>query len=89
MLPSTNVNRGTTETFFQTTIGEMLIDESSQAKSGFGLVVGLSGYARHSLSKIEQMALKWGLSTTRYETENLNNLDGNLTLVYELSLIHI
>lgn len=86
MLPSTNVNRGTTETFFQTTIGEMLIDESSQAKSGFGLVVALSGYARHSLSKIERMAVNWGLSTTRYETENLNNLDGNLTLVYERTI---
>ena len=50
MLPSTNVNRGTAETVFQTSIGEFAIDESSQAMSGLGLVVGFSGYGRHALS---------------------------------------
>lgn len=83
MLPSTNVNRGTTQTVFNTSLGEFVIDESSQATSGIGLVLGFSGYARHPLSAGQRVVLNWGISATRYETDNLNNLDTNLALVYE------
>jgi len=83
MLPSTNVNRGTAETVFQTSIGEFAIDESSQAMSGLGLVVGFSGYGRHALSGDTRVAFNWGLSTTRYEAENMGNLSADLALIYE------
>ena len=47
------------------------------------LALGFSGYARHPLSAGQRVALNWGISATRYETDNLNNLDTNLALVYE------
>ena len=83
MLPSTNVNRGTAESIFQTSIGEFVIDESSQATSGFGLVVGFSGYARHSVDGDTRVALNWGLFASRYETESFGYQGADLALVYE------
>ena len=86
MLPSTNVNRGTAESIFQTSIGEFVIDESSQATSGFGLVVGFSGYARHSVDGDTRVALNWGLFASRYETESFGYQGADLALVYERAI---
>lgn len=37
LLPSTNVNRGTANTVFDTTLGQFVIDPNSQAESGVGV----------------------------------------------------
>jgi outer membrane protein len=86
MLPSTNVNRGTAESIFQTLIGEFAIDESSQATSGFGLLVGFSGFARHSVSTDMRLAINWGLFAGRYETESFGYQGADLAFVYERAI---
>lgn len=83
VLPSTNVNRGTTNTVFDTTLGKFVIDPNSQAESGVGVQLGFSGYFRHLLSHNSRVSLNWGLSGTRYEDKRYNSAVGNLALSYE------
>lgn len=83
ILPSTNVNRGTTNTVFDTNLGQFVIDPNSQAESGVGVQLGVSGYFRHLTSPMSRISLNWGISGTKYEEERYNNAVGNLALLYE------
>lgn len=83
ILPSTNVNRGTTNTVFDTTLGQFVIDPSSQANSGVGTQVGFSGYFRHLNNPTNRLALTWGVSGTRYEAKQYNSATANVALSYE------
>jgi|AntRauTorckE5430_2_1112549.scaffolds.fasta_scaffold03328_4 tetratricopeptide (TPR) repeat protein len=83
LLPSTNVNRGTTNTVFDTTLGQFVIDPNSQAESGVGAQLGVSGYFRHLTSPTSRIALNWSLSGTKYEEKRYNSAVGNTALSYE------
>lgn len=83
ILPSTNVNRGTTNTVFDTNLGQFVIDPNSQAESGVGVQLGFSGYFRHLTSPTSRISLNWGVSGTRYEEERYNSAVGNLAVSYE------
>ena len=83
VLPSTNVNRGTTNTVFDTNLGQFVIDPNSQAESGVGVQLGLSGYFRHLTSPKSRIALNWSLSGTKYEEERYNSAVGSIALSYE------
>ena len=83
ILPSTNVNRGTTNTVFDTNLGQFVIDSNSQAESGVGVQLGFVGYFRHLTSPTSRISLNWGVSDTRYEEERYNSTVGNLAVSYE------
>lgn len=83
ILPSTNINRGTTNTVFDTNLGQFVIDPNSQAESGVGVQLGFSGYFRHLTSPTSRISLNWGVSGTRYEEDRYNSTVGNLGVSYE------
>jgi tetratricopeptide (TPR) repeat protein len=83
LLPSTNINRGTTNTVFDTTLGQFVIDPISQAESGVGVQLGLFGYFRHLTSPTSRVSLNWGLFGTRYKEDRYNSAVGNLAVSYE------
>lgn len=83
VLPSTNVNRGTANTVFDTTLGQFVIDPGSRAESGLGAKLGVSGYFRHPTGPTSRVALSWSLSGTRYEQEEYNSAVGSVALSYE------
>ena len=59
ILPSSNVNRGTTNIVFDTNLGQFVIDPNSQAESGVGVQLGFSGYFRHLTSPTSRISLNW------------------------------
>ncbi|MCH2168263.1 MAG: surface lipoprotein assembly modifier [Oceanicola sp.] len=83
ILPSTNVNRGTTNTVFDTTLGQFVVDPSSQADSGVGVQLGISGYLRHLIGPERRISLNWGLSAKRYEKDSYNSVTGDLAIAFE------
>jgi hypothetical protein len=83
LLPTTNVNLGTTNTVFDTNLGQFVIDATSQPKSGIGAGFGISGYFRHVIDSKSRVALNWGLSGVRYENKLFNNTVGNVALSFE------
>jgi hypothetical protein len=78
ILPSSNLNRGTENLTFDSSIGDFVIDPESQAKSGIGLRGGLSGYFRLPSDSESRSALTWGLIGTVYEDSEHNSVTGNL-----------
>lgn len=82
-LPSTNINRGTTNTVFDTNLGQFVIDPNSQATSGVGIQMGVSGYFRRLTSPTSRISLNWGLSGIRYEERIYNSTTANLAIAYE------
>lgn len=83
ILPSTNVNRGTTNTVFNTTLGQFVIDPDSRPESGVGVQLALSGYFRHLIDTASRVALSWSLSGTRYPKSYYNSTTGDIALSYE------
>jgi tetratricopeptide (TPR) repeat protein len=85
LMPSTNINRGTTQTVFDSTSGTYVIDPESQAASGIGLQLGLSGYARITPSKTSRWTLAGSLVATGYEVDVHNAATGAVSLTYDRS----
>lgn len=83
ILPSSNVNRGSTNAVFDTNLGQFVIDPNSQAESGVGVQLGFSGYIRHLTSPTSRISLTWNASGTRYEEDRYDSTVGNLALSYE------
>ena len=83
ILPSTNINRGTTNTVFDTTSGTFVIDPSSQADSGVGFQLGVSGYARFAQSQQSRWTLTASLFGTGYEDIIHNTATATLGLSYD------
>ena len=83
LLPSTNVNRGTDNTAFDTTFGSFVINPEGQADSGVGMQVGISGHLRGFTSAKSRLALNWSLSGIRYEEDRYNSDTGNVALSHE------
>lgn len=82
-LPSTNVNRGTTNTIFDTSLGQFAIDPNSQATSGVGVELGVSGYFRKIPDPSQRVTLQWDLAGIRYEESRYNKASASLALIYE------
>ena len=83
MLPSTNINRGTNNTVFDTTLGRFVIDPNAQAASGVGIGLGASGYFRHLMTPQSRLVLNWGLSGIRYDDSSYNSATGIVSVSYE------
>jgi len=83
LLPSTNVNRGTTNLTFDTSLGEFVIDPSSQAESGIGIRLGASGFVRLHATRQSRLVLNWGVFATAYEAGDYGRQDASLALSYE------
>lgn len=82
-LPSTNINRGTTNTIFDTVLGDFIIDPETRAASGVGLQIGASGYFRHVANQSSRYTLNWSVSSSRYKEDGYNSTIANLGLSYE------
>lgn len=83
VLPSTNINRGTTNAFFDTDLGRFVIDESSQAESGIGVEAGLNGVARFGVDQNSRFLMNWSVATRIYENPEFNTVTGFLRPAYE------
>ena len=83
VLPSTNVNRGTDNTVFDTTLGQFVINPESQEESGVGLQYGLSAYFRHLLDTKSRLSFNWAVSERRYEQKLFNSLIKRFAITYE------
>ena len=83
LLPSSNINRGTNNTVFDTTLGQFVIDPNAQPESGIGVQVGVSGYYRHLLNPKTRLVFNWDVSGKRYESKRFNSANGNLSVSYE------
>ncbi len=83
LLPSTNINRGTNNTVFDTTLGRFVIDPNSRAASGVGVGLGVSGYFRHLMTPKSRLVLNGGLSGIRYSDKSYNSTTGSLSVSYE------
>ncbi|SMX32273.1 surface lipoprotein assembly modifier [Actibacterium lipolyticum] len=85
LIPSSNINRGTTNAIFDTTSGVYVIDPSSKANSGVGAQVGIAGYFRKQTGPKSRVSVNWNLSGTQYEETIYNYATGSLSLAYERS----
>ena len=82
-LPSTNINRGTQNRVFDTSLGQFVIDPNSRAESGVGAQVGLSAFARHQINKTDRLLLSVAVSGNLYKNRNYNALTGSVSLSYQ------
>ena len=83
ILPSTNINRGTTNTIFDTTLGRFVINPASQAESGVGIQLGLSGRFRYPIDNQNLVFFYLGLSGKIYKNELFNSSVNQLTVSYK------
>lgn len=79
VLPSSNVNSGTTNTDFE----GGTIDPNSQQKSGVGVLIGISGYLREDVGPNARVRLTWGLSKIAYADAIFNSMGTRFALSYE------
>ncbi|MEE9454791.1 MAG: surface lipoprotein assembly modifier [Paracoccaceae bacterium] len=86
LLPSTNINSGTTNVIFVTDIGPVAIDSPPQ--SGVGAQIALNGFFRKKISQRSQFMLNWGVTTINYENTDYNSVTGNLSLAFHRSSQH-
>ncbi|MCV6594781.1 MAG: surface lipoprotein assembly modifier [Silicimonas sp.] len=81
--PSTNINSGSSEERFDTSLGTLTIDETSQSQSGTRLHMGLNGFFRKPLESGDQLRLDWALSQTGYSGDLLaDKFYSGVTLSY-------
>lgn len=83
LLPSTNVNRGTSNSVFDGALGGFTISPDSQADSGTGVQLGLSGFARHVIDATQRLQLNVSLNTLRYSDDSYNQTCGTLSVGYD------
>lgn len=86
LLPSTNINRGTENTVFDTDLGQFIIAPGNQPASGVGYQLGVSGFFRQLLTSKSRLVLNWGISGIAYDTSAYNRATGKLSLSYEQAM---
>ncbi|MDJ0640820.1 MAG: surface lipoprotein assembly modifier [Paracoccaceae bacterium] len=79
LVPSTNINRGTAETIFQSNLGSGLISEDDRQTSGIGVQIGVHGFLRNRLSEHLRLVLMADLWATKYSDSDYDNLQSKLT----------
>ena len=80
LLPSTNVNRGTSNTRFGT--GGTITDDSRE-ESGTGVYASLSGYYRRGLSTQSQLVFRGTIDARKYSVSDYNQASGTFSVAYE------
>ena len=83
LLPSSNINKGTDNAVFDSSLGEFLIDPSMTTESGLGLQFGAAGFFRHIISSQSKVQLDWKVSQTAYHNEIYDNSTGLVSLTYD------
>jgi len=83
ILPSTNVNNGTQNVYFNSDLGQFIIDESSREASGFGLNAGVGGSYRWALGGGQTLKMTASLSGVWYEIETLRHVDAAVAFSYQ------
>jgi len=83
LVPSSNINRGTSNSKFVGTSIILNIDPTSQPVSGIGVQLGVSGYFRKVIDAQNRISLNWSLSGVFYKDKALSSLNGQLSLPYE------
>ncbi len=86
LLPSTNVNRGTTNITLDTVLGTFTIDEPSKAASGIGAYGAVGGFLRQDVGPGARFSFDWRVSGKRYENTSFNDLTGFLSLSFAQQL---
>ena len=83
LIPSSNINKGTSNTTFVTSLGTLVIDPSSQPVSGVGVQIGVSGYFRKVLDAQSRISLNWSLTGVLYENRAYSSVNGEFSVPYE------
>lgn len=83
VLPSTNVNNGTQNIYFDTDLGQFVIDESGRETSGVGLNLGVGANYRWALGLGQTLKMASSLSGVWYEIEALRHIDATVALSYQ------
>ena len=81
LLPSTNVNRGSSRTVFDPGIPNIPpLRITNQGEAGVGVLLGLSGFYRQSLGDQSGWSLDWGLQGRKYRDEIYDSATASLRL---------
>ena len=83
-LPSSNINRGSSNSELSTALGSFQIASYSQGQPGVSALLGGSGFTRYRGQENSQIILNWGLSTRVYEDLGASTFTGNLALKYQM-----
>ena len=83
VLPSTNVNNGTQNIYFDNDLGQFVIDESGRETSGVGLNLGVGASYRWALGNGQTLKMDSTLSGVWYEIEALRHVDVAVALSYQ------
>lgn len=83
LLPSSNINKGTSNTEFVTVLGPLVIDENSLPVSGVGVQVGVSGYFRKVIDAQSGLSLKWAVTGSFYSPPEFSTVNADISVPYE------
>jgi hypothetical protein len=83
LVPSSNVNRGSSLSEFFDGFGNAQISEESKAKSGLGVQLGLSGYFRKTLDRRSRLTFNWALLGVKYKDRDFDKAIARLSATYE------
>ncbi len=83
ILPSTNLNQGTSNSHFDSTAGQVLIDKNAKPISGVGVKLGVSGYFQHMFDAQSRVVADWRISRELYKHKQFNSTSGLLSLTYQ------
>ena len=89
LIPSSNINRGSSKATFDTSLGQFVIDPDSRESSGIGAQVGGSGYFRYPLNAEDRLVISLSGIGTKYSNDNFDQATGVLSLSYEEILSEI
>lgn len=85
LLPSSNVNRGSSHTVFDPGIPNIPpFRITNQGEAGVGVLLGLSGFYRQPLGHQSGWSLDWGLQGRKYPNETYDSATASL----RLGLVH-
>ncbi len=82
-LPSTNVNRGSINQYFDTTLGRFVIDDDSKAESGVGAQISGSAFYRHQINKTDRVVLSGFVAGNLYANDEFDSLSNRLSINFE------
>lgn len=83
LLPSSNINKGTSNTVFDSALGDFIIGPSMQAESGLGARFGLSGFFRHLVSPLSKVEINWAIFGTKFGNGVYDSIEKALSISYE------
>lgn len=83
VLPSSNARRGTTNTVFDTALGQFVINPAARAKPGVALQYGLSGAFRHNVGASGRVVLDWSAIAIAADDPVRDMREATVALSYE------